>query len=67
MRPNKTNFGLSFGPFLEQKREEERRREEEEKNKKKKKERKGMELGFCKEYYDLYGFIWDWYGFLGLS
>ena len=42
--------------------------------KKKKKKRKGMklygtcmELGFCKEYYDLYGFIWDWYGFLGLS
>ena len=37
----------------------------EEKNKKKK--RKGMELGFRMEYYDLYGFIWDWYGFLGLS
>ena len=47
MRPNKTNFGLSFGHFWEQKREEARRREEEEKKKKKKKKkRKGMELGF---------------------
>ena len=31
--PNKTNFGLSFGHFLEQKREEGRRREEEEEEK----------------------------------
>ena len=31
MRPNKTNFGLSFGDFCRVKREEERRREEEEK------------------------------------
>ena len=30
IRPNKTNFGLSFWHFWEQKREEERRREKEE-------------------------------------
>ena len=30
IRPNKTNFGLSFGHFWEQKHEEERRRIEEE-------------------------------------
>ena len=47
IRPNNTNFGLSFGHFWEQKREEERRREEEKKKKKKKKKRKVMELGFC--------------------
>ena len=41
IRPNKTNFGLSFGHFWKQKSEEERRNEEEEKKKKKK--RKGME------------------------
>ena len=41
IRPNKTNFGHSFGHFWEQKREEERRREEEEEKKKKK--RKGMD------------------------
>ena len=45
MRPNKTNFGLSFGYFWEKKCEEERRREEQEKKK-----RKGMELyGTCME------------------
>ena len=46
-----------------------KKRGEEKKKKKKNKKmmRKGMELGFCKEYYDLYGFIWDRYGFLGLS
>ena len=41
-RPNKTNFGLSFGHFgsknVKKKGEE-------------KKKRKGMELGFCMEYY----------------
>ena len=42
MRPNKTNFGLSFGHIWEQKHEEERRREEEEKKNKKKK-RNGMD------------------------
>ena len=36
IRPNKTNFGLSFGHFWEQKCEEERIREEE--------ERKGMKI-----------------------
>ena len=46
MRPNKTNFGLSFGHFWRAKREEEEKRREEEKKKKKKK-RKGMEtIGF---------------------
>ena len=58
MRPNKTNFGLSFGYFWEQKHEEERRREEKEKKKKKKK-RKGMELyGTYMETRDLYGDVW---------
>ena len=55
MRPNKTNFGLSFGHFWEQKHEEKRRREEE-KKKKKKKMRKGMELGFCMELF-VYGLL----------
>ena len=45
IRLNKTNFGLSFGHFgsknVKKKGEE----------KKKKKKRKGMELGFCMEYY----------------
>ena len=58
IRPNKTNFGLSFGNFWEQKREEERRREEEEKKMKNKK-RKGMDhYGFMTlsmETRDLYG------------
>ena len=57
IRPNNTNFGLSFGHFWEQKREEERRREEEKKKKKKKKKRKVMELGFCMETMFLYGFM----------
>ena len=54
IRPNKANFGLSFGHFGSKKRDEERRREEEEKNKQR---RKGMELGFCKETMFLYGFM----------
>ena len=41
IRPNKTNFGLSFWDLGRA--SVKRRREEEEKKKK----RKGMELGFC--------------------
>ena len=48
IRPNKTNFGLSFGHFW---RANVKRRREEEEKKKKNKKRKGMELGFCMEYY----------------
>ena len=47
IRPNKTNFGLSFGDFWRANLK--RRREEEEK--------KGMELGFCMETMILYGFM----------
>ena len=57
IRPNKTNFGISFGHFWEQKREEKRRREE--KENKKKKKRKVMELGFCMEsMFGCYDFVW---------
>ena len=73
MRPNKTNFGLSFGDFGEQNVKE--RKEEEKKKKKKKKKRKGMELGFCMEttfvwilvldaMMILYGILWELYGIL---
>ena len=51
IRPNKTNFDLSFGHFGSK---NVKKREEEEKKKKKK--RKGMELGFCMETMFLYGF-----------
>ena len=46
IRPNKINFGLSFGHLGANVK---RRREEE--------ENKGMELGFCMETMFLYGFM----------
>ena len=63
IRPNKTNFGLLFGHFLEQKHEEEK------KKRRRRRRRRGkvwipvwilcvcMELGFCIETMFLYGFI----------
>ena len=53
IRPNKTNFDLSFGHFGSK---NVKKREEEEEENKKKKKRKGMELGFCMETMFLYGF-----------
>ena len=54
IRPNKTNFGLSFRHFWGQKREEE-------------KEKKGMETTFVwilvlDAMMILYGILWDLYG-----
>ena len=53
IRPNKTNFGLSFGHFGSKREEEKRKRREEEEEV----EKKGMELGFCMETMFLYGFM----------
>ena len=50
IRPNKTNFGLSFGDFWRANVKRIREEEEEE-------EKKGMELGFCMETMILYGFM----------
>ena len=52
IRPNKTNFGLSFGHFKEQ-----NMKERKEEKKKKKKKRKGMETMFCMETRILYGSV----------
>ena len=54
IRPNKTNFGLSFGHFGSK---NVKKRGEEKKKKKKKKKKKCMELGFCMETMFLYGFM----------
>ena len=59
MRPNKTNFGLSFGHFGGQN-EKERREEKKKKKRKRKKrrreeERKGMELFV----YRTWIFVWN--------
>ena len=50
MRPNKTNFGLSFGHLIGQNVKERK----EEKKKKKKKKRKGMDSWTFEQ-----GFVWN--------
>ena len=65
IRPNKTNYGLSFGHF--RRKNVKKRGEEKKKKKKKKKKRKGIELGLCMEYYGCLdtcsNFLWVLYGF----
>ena len=46
IKPNKTNFGLSFGDFWGEQNVKERKEEKKKKKKKKKKKRKGMETMF---------------------
>ena len=62
IRPNKTNLGLSFGHFGSK-----NVKKIGEEKKKKKKKRKGMELGFCMEYYGCLdtclNLLWVLYGF----
>ena len=67
MRPNKTNFGLSFGDFWRAKREGEKGREEEEEEEQRYGNYFCMETTFVwilvlDAMMILYGILWDLYG-----
>ena len=67
IRPNKTNFGLSFGHFWRPKRErEKKKRRREEEKKKEKIWNLCVETSFVWNNKDLYGIVWFVWIHMGL-